>query len=194
MLNRGLGNTKVSSILTLSKKRCFGRHGVCIGLKIQRIRFDSLRYHKHGFIVREASRSDLIGDIDGINIGNAYDSSRSLADNLNTYYSKKSGRRYHEFIANSKNPQSKAELPLEPGKKPPKLSMQARRTIASHVHTYLVYFLLNGLLYSGTDPAKRKLVDSMVEIDSPEIGAVVDYFVRFLEDGLALEYRRGVRP
>jgi hypothetical protein len=146
------------------------------------------------YLVREASRSDLIGDIDGINIGSVYDPSRSLAENLNAYYSKRSGRRYHEFIANSKNAQGKVELPLEPGKKPPKLSIQAQKTIASYVRTYLVYFWLKGLLYSGTDPAKRKLVDSMVEIDSPEIGTVVDYFVRFLEDGLALEYRRGVRP
>ena len=146
------------------------------------------------YLVSEASRSDLIGDIDGINIGSAYDSSRSLAENLDAYYSKKSSRRYHDFIANSKNAQGKAELPLEPGKKPPKLSMQARQTIASHVRTYLVYFWITGQLYSGTDPAKRKLIDSMMEIDSPEIGAVVDYFVRFLEDGLALEYRRGVRP
>ena len=41
----GLGNTQVSSILTLSAYWCFGRRGVCVGLKIQIIRFDSLGHH-----------------------------------------------------------------------------------------------------------------------------------------------------
>ncbi len=144
------------------------------------------------YLVREASRSDLIGDIDGINIGSTYDSSRSLAENLNAYYGRKSHRRYHDFIANSKNGRGVAELPLVPGKKPPKLSMKARQTIAFYIHKYLVYFWIRGKLYYGPDPRKRKLVDDIVQMGSPEIDAVVDYFVRFLEDGLALEQRQGV--
>jgi len=144
------------------------------------------------YLVREASRSDLIGDIDGINMGSAYDSSRSLAENLNAYYGKKSHRRYHEFIANSKNESGVAELPLVPGKKPPKLTKQARQAIAFHTRQYLIPFWVTGKLYSGTDPAKRKLVDDIVQVDSPEMGTVVDYFVRFLEDGLALEQKQGI--
>lgn len=152
------------------------------------------------YLVREASRSDLIGDIDGINIGSAYDSSRSLADNLNAYYGKKSLRRYHEFIANSKNGKGVAEVPLESGKKPPKLSRQARQTIAIHTHGYLKYFWVTGALYHGNEPAKRRRVDDIMRVDSKllplsaEIQQVVDYFARFLEDGLALEQRRGVQP
>lgn len=152
------------------------------------------------YLVREASRSDLIGDIDGINIGSAYDSSRSLADNLNAYYGKKSLRRYHEFIANSKNEKGVAEVPLESGKKPPKLSRQARQTIAIHTHGYLKYFWVTGALYHGNEPAKRRRVDDIMRVDSKllplsaEIQQVVDYFARFLEDGLALEQRRGVQP
>ncbi|SDW16223.1 peptidoglycan-binding domain-containing protein [Nitrosomonas communis] len=152
------------------------------------------------YLVREASRSDLIGDVDGINIGSAYDSSRSLADNLNAYYSKKSLRRYHEFIANSKNAKGIAELPLEPGKKPPKLSRQARQTIAIHTHGYLKYFWVTGALYHGTEPAKRKRVDDIMRVDSKllplsaEIQQVADYFGRFLEDGLALEQKQGIQP
>ena len=146
---------------------------------------------KH-YLVKEASRSDLVGDIDGINIGSAYDSSRSLAENLNSYYAKKSRRRYHEFIANSKNQSGIAELPLVPGSKPPKLSKQARQTIAYYTNQYLTYLQLLGSLYQGTEPARRKQVDDMIRIDSPEMEKLADYFVRFLEDGLTLEHRQGV--
>jgi len=152
------------------------------------------------YLAKEASRSDLIGDIDGINIGSAYGSSRSLAENLNAYYGKKSLRRYHEFIANSKNEKGVAELSLMPGKKPPKLSRQARQTIAIHTHGYLKYFWVTGALYHGAEPAKRKRVDDIMRLDSKllplsaEIQQVVEYFVRFLEDGLALEQRQGVQP
>jgi hypothetical protein len=150
------------------------------------------------YLVRDASRSDLIGDIDGINIGGAYDSSRSLAENLNAYYGKKSRRRYHEFIANSKNDKGELDLPLLPGKKPPKLSKQARQKIARCIWLYLNYLWQLGHLYYGNEPAKRKRVDDIMRVDSNtlplsvEIEKVVDYFVRFLEDGLALEQRQGV--
>lgn len=148
------------------------------------------------YLVKEASRSDLIGDIDGINIGSSYDSTRSLAENLNAYYGKKSRRRYHEFIANSKNARGIAELPLAPGQKPPKLSKQARQTIAFYTHQFLIPFWVFGNLYQGAEPAKRKRVDDIMRVDSNsrplsvEIEKVADYFVRFLEDGLALEQRQ----
>jgi hypothetical protein len=144
------------------------------------------------YLARDASRSDLIGDIDGINIGSVYDSSRSLAENLNAYYGKTSSRRYHEFIANSK------DLPLMPGKKPPKLSKQARQTIARHTWEYLKNLWILDELYHGNEPAKRKRVDDIMRVDSKslplsiEIEKVADYFVRFLEDGLAREHWQGV--
>jgi hypothetical protein len=151
------------------------------------------------YLVRDASRSDLIGDIDGINIGSAYDSSRSLAENLNAYYGKKSRRRYYEFIANSKNKSGMAELPLVPGTNPPKLSKQARQTITLHTGRYLYYLQQSGKLYYGKELAKRKRVDDIIlrtysnSLPLPvEIEKVVDYFVRFLEDGLALEQKQGV--
>jgi hypothetical protein len=89
------------------------------------------------YLVKRASRVDLIGDIDGINIGSAYDSSRSLAENLRVYYGQKSRRRYHEFIANSKDKTGKAELPLVPGKKPPQLTKQARQAIAYNTWRFI---------------------------------------------------------
>jgi GH25 family lysozyme M1 (1,4-beta-N-acetylmuramidase) len=139
------------------------------------------------YLLRLASRIDLIGDIDGINIGSDYDSSRSLAENLRAYYGTKSRHRYHEFIANSKDEKGKAELPLVSGKKPPQLSKQARQAIAHNTWLFLVPLQINGKLYSGTDPYKRKLVDEIIKVDSPEMDIVVEYFAHFLEDGLARE-------
>jgi hypothetical protein len=135
-----------------------------------------------------ATRTDLIGDIDGINIGTAYDPSRSLAQNLRAYYGQKSRRRYHEFIANSKDNKGQADLPLVSGKKPPKLSKQARQAIADNTRSqFLVPLQVLGKLYRGTDPYKRKLVDEIIQVNSPEMDTVVEYFARFLEDGLARE-------
>lgn len=139
------------------------------------------------YFLKRASRIDLIGDIDGINIGTAYDSSRSLAENLRAYYGTKSRRRYHEFIANSKGEKGKPELPLVSGKKLPQLSKQARQAIARNTKLFLDPLWITGKLYSGTDPSKRKLVDEIVKEDSPEMDIVVAYFARFLEDGLARE-------
>ena len=141
------------------------------------------------YLLGLAKRVDLIGDIDGINIGSAYDPSRSLAENLRAYYGQKKGRRrYREFIANSKDEKGKAELPLVPGKKPPQLSKQARQAIADNINkVFLIPLQLLGKLYGGTDPAKRKLVYEIIKVDSLEMGIVVEYFARFLEDGLARE-------
>jgi len=140
------------------------------------------------YLLKRASRVDLIGDIDGINIGSAYDPSLSLAENLRAYYGKKSRRRYHEFIANSKDRTGKAELPLVPGTKRPQLSKQAKQTIADHTFTQFLrpLWLLDGL-YWGTDSSKRKLVDEIIKPNSREMDMVVAYFARFLEDGLTLE-------
>ncbi|MFZ0611837.1 MAG: S8 family serine peptidase [Desulfobacterales bacterium] len=139
------------------------------------------------FLRKRASRIDLIGDIDGINIGSVYDASRSLADNLRAYYGKKSRHRFHEFIANSKDENGNAELPLTAGQKPSRLSKQARQAIAENTRQFLVPFLITGKLYGGTDSAKRKLIDEIIKVDSPEMDTVVEYFVRFIEDGLARE-------
>ncbi|MDN3514161.1 MAG: hypothetical protein NG747_07155 [Candidatus Brocadia sp.] len=139
------------------------------------------------YLRKRASQFDLTGDIDGINIGSVYDASRSLAGNLRAYYGQKSRRRYHEFIANSKDENGKAELSLVAGKKPPQLSKQARQAIAVNTREFLVPLWIYGKLYGGADPAKRKLIDEIMKVDSPEMDMAVEYFVRFLEDGLVRE-------
>jgi hypothetical protein len=124
------------------------------------------------YLSKEASRSDLIGDIDGINVGNVYDHSRSLAENLNAYYGKKSLRRFHEFIANSKNERGVAELPLVPGQKTPKLSKQARQTIAYYTNQYLIYLRLSGHFYQGPEPIKRERADNHSRKNNPALSIV----------------------
>jgi GH25 family lysozyme M1 (1,4-beta-N-acetylmuramidase) len=144
------------------------------------------------YLSRFAGRVDLLGDIDGINLGSAYDAALSLAENLRAYYGRKSRRRFHEFIANSKDTQGVAVLPLALGKTPPRLSKQARRAIADNIRSqYLAPLQLWGRLYHGNEPDKRRLVDAIIQVDSPEMDMAVDYFARFLEDGLA---REGVGP
>ena len=141
----------------------------------------------NSYLVKNAGRADLIGDIDGVNVGSRYNPARSLAENLNDYYDKRSRRRYHEFISNSLDTQKKPALPLKSKSKPRKISEQGKKWIAQEVRNYLVPFWVTGRLYGNIDDAKKKVVDSIVDADSPEMGAVVDYFVQFLEDGLAHE-------
>jgi hypothetical protein len=139
------------------------------------------------YLEKRANRSDLIGDIDGINIGSVYDPKRSLAENLNAYYGKKSLRRFHEFIANSLDDSNNPALPLVAGSKPPRLSAQAREWVASCTHRYIAYVRMKGVLDKIVDPSKGPLVDKIIDQDSPQMRIVVDYFVAFLEEGLARE-------
>ena len=73
------------------------------------------------------------------------------------------------------------------GKKPPQLSKQARQAIAENTRQFLVPLWITDKLYGGTDASKRKLIDEIMKVDSPEMDIVVEYFTRFLEDGLARE-------
>lgn len=139
------------------------------------------------YIEKRASRADLIGDIDGINLGSGYDGARSLAENFNAYYGRKSLRRFHEFVANSLDENRKPGLPLEPESQPPKLSAKARDWIALSVYKYLVPLRMLGRLDKNVDPAKKPLIDKIVEPNSPQVRAVADYFAAFLEEGLARE-------
>lgn len=140
------------------------------------------------YLSKVASRADLVGDIDGINIGARYDEKRSLADNLNSYYPARSARRFHEFVSNTfvDNGATPA-LQLVPEIIPPKLTQASRDFIARKVTDFVVpLFLVRGLK-DKADPAHQKYVWDTFQPNSPQMRVVVDYFVRFLEDGLARE-------
>jgi hypothetical protein len=137
------------------------------------------------FLKEEAGRPDLIGDIDGINIGAVYDSRRSLAANLNAYYGTESRRRYRRFIERSRSASGAALFPLIPGSNPPKLADAARRHIAEQVLAFQSGLSLFKNYPATLDSKKRRLYADIIRQDSAEVTLVVDNFVEFLEDGLA---------
>ena len=135
-----------------------------------------------------ASRSDLLGDVDGINLGASYDPAKTVKQNLLAYYTQASGRRFHLFIDNStKDGQGLPLVALRPGSRPPRLTASSRATIARHVREFAAPMVrlkyLNQL--SGD---QSTIVVSILEPDSLEMEIVVDHFVRFLEAGLAREH------
>jgi hypothetical protein len=139
------------------------------------------------YLKKVAGRADLVGDIDGINIGARYDEKRSLADNLNSYYPKRSARRFHEFVSNTLADDGTPALQLEPEIIPPKLTQASHDFIARRVTEFVKpLYGLRGL-ENKADPAHRSLVPGTFQPNSPQMRVVVDYFVRFLEDGLARE-------
>jgi RNase H-fold protein (predicted Holliday junction resolvase) len=137
--------------------------------------------------LKRAPRSDLVGDIDGVNLGSLYDPNDSLTGNLKAYYGKKSARRFHEFVANTLDIKGKPALPLVVTDKPPRLSEAAWTFLASSVLSYLAPFWITGKLEAGVAPANYPLIDRILDPKSPEIRAVVAHFVRFLESGLERE-------
>jgi hypothetical protein len=137
--------------------------------------------------LKRAPRSDLVGDIDGVNLGSLYDPNDSLTGNLKAYYGKKSARRFHEFIANTLDIKGKPALPLVVTDKPPRLSEAAWTFIASSVLSYLAPFWITGKLKAGVAPANYPLIDRILGPTSLEMRAVVAHFVRFLEIGLERE-------
>lgn len=139
------------------------------------------------YLRRYAGRTDLLGDIDGINIGSAYDASRSLAENLTAYYGKKKFRRFREFIANTKDDSGAAQLTLVPNAKPPRLSKAALSAIARDVSLFARRRLFFSDTYQRLDNDKQRLLNDIASEGSVEMDSVVEYFVRFLEDGLARE-------
>lgn len=139
------------------------------------------------YLKKLASRADLVGDIDGINIGARYDEKRSLADNLNSYYPKRSARRFHEFLSNTLADDGTPGLQLVPEMNPPKLTQPSHDFIAGKVSDFVRPIHAFAGLEAKADPAHRHLVYGTFQPNSPQMRVVVDYFVRFLEEGLTRE-------
>jgi hypothetical protein len=134
----------------------------------------------------QASRADLLGDIDGINIGAVYDASKTLKQNLEAYYGKMSRKRFTSFIKNSATASITGKLlSLKPGTR--KLSSEARLRIANVTRSFAAPRLYWSGYYNKLTNDQAKLVTSMLDTDSPEMNLVVDHFVYFLENGLARE-------
>ncbi|MBI5096156.1 MAG: hypothetical protein HZB32_00640 [Nitrospirae bacterium] len=147
---------------------------------------------EHYLIDRHAKREDLIGDIDGVNLGAIYDSSLSTAENLRTYYGKQNRRRFQFFLANTKNDDGTPALPLKPNSKPSRLTKPAHDFIAKNVVSFAEFVLTVKLsMYASTKKIPNKplpaTVQDMLKVSSPEVTLITNYFVSFLEIGLAAE-------
>ncbi|HTV90973.1 MAG TPA: hypothetical protein VME41_18320 [Stellaceae bacterium] len=131
-----------------------------------------------------AGIADLLGDIDGINIGAAYDEANSLGDNLRAYYGAKPLRRFHSFVANATDELGKPIFTLMPGQ--PKLDSASRQKLAR----YVLLFANRKLAFvSKITPAQFAAVQPIVQPGStaPEIEFIADHFGAFIEAGLASE-------
>ena len=84
------------------------------------------------YLNQKASIADLLGDIDGINIGAVYDDTKSLAENIRSYYSTKPFRQFSTYIARLKDDFGKPLIPLAQ-QKPPKISAAGRLSAASYI-------------------------------------------------------------
>lgn len=134
-------------------------------------------------LARAASVPDLLGDVDGINLGALYDPAKSLKQNLLAYYGRTSRRRFRVFADNF----SKSGTALvQPNTRPPKLTVQARKKIAGHVRAFAAPVVFLTYLNKLSNDESRMVV-SILELDSPEMDLVVDYFADFIEQGLKRE-------
>lgn len=156
------------------------------------------------FLKELASRSDLIGDIDGINMGYNYDVSRSFADNLSAYYGSTSRRRFTEFLRNTVGADGLTPaLILKAGGAAPKLTDESKTFLAEMISAFVIAALIQIQLLDPTsrETIREKFGDisfvpdevrELVKPDSPEIRTATQFFTSFLEKGLASE--QGPQP
>jgi hypothetical protein len=140
-----------------------------------------------------ASREDLLGDLDGVNLGAVYDETRSLADNLRSYYASAFARRYSTFIANTKDASNNPALRLEPGSVPPRLTTASATFVATETSIFawavLTVRLQRSFGVAGTLAVGAAIpgLEAILKANSPEVQQIARYFVDFLEKGLASE-------
>jgi hypothetical protein len=134
------------------------------------------------YLNAHAGLADLIGDIDGINVGVTYDPSQSLADNLRAYYEAKPFRRFSSFVKNAKDSMGKQLFTLTMPRA--KLDPAGRTNITHHLSN----FAYRKLAFAS-QISKQQLVNAypIVKQGSKEIDIIADYFFAFLENGLTRE-------
>jgi len=145
------------------------------------------------YLGQKAGAEDLLGHIDGINIGAVYDENKSLAENLRDYYRATPFRRFHNFLGNARNDDGTALFRLARST-PPLLDRTGRLPISAKIAIFA-----RGLAFKHNvasrlpQPKATRLTDMLQEGPtkagpaSAEMEAVVEYFLSFLENGLARE-------
>jgi hypothetical protein len=138
------------------------------------------------YLQTKAGPADLLGDIDGINIGREYDQTKSLAENLRQYYGAKPFRRFHDYLVLLRDDNNKPILTLAQ-QKPPKIDQASRDRASKYISFFANAIALirrkSGLL----NDSQYSLVEKMVKENSREMSIVVGYFMNFVERGLAKE-------
>jgi hypothetical protein len=135
------------------------------------------------YLAEKAGAPDLLGDIDGINIGAIYDDSKSLWENLRAYYGARPFRRFHNFLANALD---SAGVPLF-SLKGARLDSGGRLRAGSYIQLFDMGAVMKRKLTDGMSNTDAADFQKMLMWGSPEMDAVVKYFFDFLERGLAKE-------
>ena len=134
----------------------------------------------------KAGFADLLGDIDGINIGSIYDETKSLSENLRKYYETKPFRRFHNYLVRLTEHDGKPLLTLAQ-QQPPRLDQASRQRIAIYISMFAIGIVVKRKVLDKLPDAQHFQFSSMLQPTSPEMNTVIDYFFAFLERGLATE-------
>lgn len=138
------------------------------------------------YLDSKASRPDLLGDIDGINIGATYVDTWSLSENLRAYYEAQPFRRFHNFLDRALDGSGKPMFSLL-SRDPPVIAPASRSKVDYRIAAFaFAVATVRNRLAKLTEPQKNQFVEMLV-VGSKEINAIVDYFFNFLEKGLAIE-------
>jgi N-acetylmuramoyl-L-alanine amidase len=138
------------------------------------------------YLDQKAGTADLLGDIDGINLGAVYDDSKTLAENLRAYYGAKPFRRFHNFLANAID-SANAPLFKLASSRGAKLDPAGKLRAGSFIQLFSISVVQKRKLDDKMSPDDRFDFNKMLEYGSPEMDAVIKYFFDFLEQGLAKE-------
>jgi hypothetical protein len=138
------------------------------------------------YLKQKASFDDLLGDIDGINIGSVYDDTKSLAENLRKYYGTRPFRRFHNYLARLTNDAGKPLLTLAQ-QKPPRIDRASRDRVSPYIHTFVTGVISKRKVLDNLTPAQGDRLLRMLRPGSKEMNIVIDYFFAFIERGLAQE-------
>jgi hypothetical protein len=134
----------------------------------------------------KASFADLLGDIDGINIGSVYDETKSLSENLRKYYETKPFRRFHDYLARLTDEVGKPLLTLAQ-QKPPRIDQASRLRISGYISMFAAGVRFKGRVLDNLPKAQGAQLISMTQPGSKEMNIVIDYFFALIERGLAQE-------
>lgn len=138
------------------------------------------------YLNAKASFADLLGDIDGINIGSVYDETKSLAENLRTYYGAKPFRRFHDYLTRLTDDAGKPLFRLAQ-QRPPRVDQASRLRVSGYISMFANGVVSKRKVLDGLTPDQSFKFVSMLQPASKEMNVVIDYFFAFLERGLAQE-------